>query len=275
MKNRFIEKTLWGALRLMKESLFAEETASKKGLLQSLDPRVRAVSLMGMLLAVLFMKNIWLLAALYLAALLLALASRISLLSFLARTWIFIPLFSLFIVLPALTAWVSPGEVIARVGPIPLTRQGLGGAAFFVMRVADSVSFALLLTLTTRHFELLKVLRVFGVPRVFVLILGMTYRYIHLFVGMLENIHRAILSRVGTSLPGKKGRRLVTWNIANLWLRSHHLSEDVYRAMLSRGFRGEPVLLFDFKTRARDWVFLAAMGLLAFSLVYAQVRGIP
>jgi cobalt/nickel transport system permease protein len=266
LKNRFVEKTLWGLLRLMKESLFAEEIAGKKGLLQSLDPRVRALSLMGLLVSVLFVKSLSLLGALYLAAILLALASRISLPSFLARTWVFIPLFSLFIALPALTVWVSPGEVVCRIGPIPITRQGIGAAAFFVTRVADSVSYALLITLTTRHFELLKVLRIFGVPQIFVMILGMTYRYIHLFIGLLENMHRAVLSRVGSSLSPGKGRHLVAWNIAALWLRSHRSSEDVYRAMLSRGFKGEPVLLMDFKTSVRDWAFLAVLCLAVFMI---------
>ena len=78
---------------------------------------------------------------------------------------------------------------------------------------------------------------------VFVMVLGMCYRYIYLFVEILENTHRAVQSRVGSRLHFRKGQRLVTWHIASLWTRSHQLNEQVYNAMVSRGFRGEPVAL--------------------------------
>jgi cobalt/nickel transport system permease protein len=81
------------------------------------------------------------------------------------------------------------------------------------------------------------------VPQVFVMVLGMCYRYIYLFVEILENTHRAIQSRIGSRMHFSKGQRLVTWNIANLWTRSHQLNEQVYNAMVSRGFRGEAVAL--------------------------------
>ncbi len=260
MNGSFIQRTLRSALSLLKESLFAEETANRKGMLQSLDPRVRVLSLLMMILTVLFLKSLTLLGALYILVILLALASRLSLPFFLVRTWFFIPLFSLFVVLPALFSQVSPGETVLRMDNLSITRQGLWAVALFTLRVADSVSLGLLLTLTTRHFALLKTLRVFGIPQIFVLVMGMAYRYIYLFMEILENTHRAVQSRVGNVMPEGKGRRLVAWNMAHLWIRSHQMSDRVYQAMLSRGFQGEPVLADDLKTRARDWFFLAIVG---------------
>ena len=139
---------------------------------------------------------------------------------------------------------------------LTVTRQGLFGAALFVTRVVTSVSFVVLLSITTKHFELLKVLRIFKIPQVFVMTLGMCYRYIFLFIGIIENTHLAVKSRVGTKVHRKRGQRIVASSIASLWQRSYQLNEDVYRAMLSRGYNGEPFILNQFKAGLKDWLWL-------------------
>jgi len=267
IKNNFIERSISGALAFFKESVFSDEYASKNGFLQSLDPRIRAVTFLLFILQVLFTRNIPGLLCLYAAAILLASFSKIRPGFFLKRTLIFIPLFALFIAIPALFSVFTPGEPLTTFKmaglTLTITRQGLSGAALFVMRVTTSVSFAVLLSLTTRHFELLKVLRVFRVPQVFVMTLGMCYRYIFLFVGIIENTYLAIKSRVGTKIRPHTGQSIVANNIASLWQRSYQLNEDVYGAMLSRGYRGEPLVLTCFRTGLRDWLWLS--GALAVS----------
>jgi cobalt/nickel transport system permease protein len=273
VKNSYVERTLNGILRLLRESIFAEEIAAKRGLLQSVDPRIRTISLAVLLGVTLFAKTLSMLGLIYVLVIGLALLSRISLAFFLERTWFFIPLFTMFVAIPAIFDFVTPGPVVFQMGFLHVTSTGLLGASFFVLRVADSVSIAILLSLTTRHFELLKVLRIFGVPQIFVMVTGMAYRYIYLLVEILENTHRAIKSRVGRAVSTHKGQRLVAWNMAGLWLRSQQLSEQVYGAMRSRGYHGEPVLLNHFKTRAWDWCFLAGMAVLAGLLIFSSVRG--
>jgi len=182
------------------------------------------------------------------------------------------PLFSLFIAIPALFSIFTPGEtlVIWHIAGLKLiiTRQGLSGAVLFIMRVITSVSFAVILSITTKHFELLKVLRIFKIPQVFVMTLGMCYRYIFLFVEIIENTYLAIKSRVGTKVHYKKGQHVVAWNIAYLWQRSYQLNEDVYKAMLSRGYRGEPAILNDFKIQLRDWLWLFTVLIIFVLIIY-------
>lgn len=137
------------------------------------------------------------------------------------------------------------------------------------MRVITSVSFVVLLTLTTKNTELLKALRTFKVPQIFVVTLGMCYRYIYLFVEMLEHTFLSIKSRVGVRVHHKKGRELVAWNIANLWLKSYDLNNQVYNAMLSRGYNGEPQVLNEFNAEAKDWSMLA----ISFALVFLAFLG--
>lgn len=261
-----------GALSFLRDSIFADEYAAKIGLLQLLDPRIKAATFLLLIIQVIFIEKINLLVCLYGLCLLLALLSKISLGYFLKRTWVFIPLFSFFIAIPALFNVITPGEALITFNIIgfklALTRQGLFGASLFVSRVITSVSFAVLLSLTTKHFVLLKVLRVFKIPQIFVMTLGMCYRYIYLFVEIIENTYLAIKSRVGVKVDYKLGERIVAWNIGFLWQRSYLLNEEVYKAMLSRGYSGEPLLLDDFKTKSRDWLWLFFIVIISAFMLY-------
>lgn len=273
-RTLFVDKTLQGALRFARAGFQVEEYATRPGLLQSLDPRAKVLGLLGLLVLLLFVKSPRLLGLAYLISLALAASSGIGLGFFLKRTLLFIPLFSLGFALPAALQIVTPGAAIAHLGPLVISRQGALGATVFVLRVAASVSLGVLMTLTTRQAELLKVLRTLGVPSLFVLILSMAMRYISLFVGLLERTFLAVKSRVGTVSHGPAGRQLVAWTMANLWTRSLQLNDKVYGAMLSRGFTGEPVLLTGFRFRRRDAAWLLGVALLGAALLWAQGVGL-
>lgn len=259
-KKNFIDKTITETLRFMKESVFADEIASRKGFFQVLDPRIKIITLFFVLVSMQFVSRIEPILFAYFFVLVLAKASGIGLGFFLKRTWIFIPFFSLVIAIPALFEGVSPGEPIVFLDfyfwKAAITRQGFRAAALFVGRVSTSVSIVILLSLTTRHFVLLKALRSFGVPDVFVMTLNICYRYIYLFLDVVEKVHLALKSRVGRVVGHRGGRRLAAWNIASLWHKSYCLNESVYQAMVSRGYRGRPLVWCDFKTRALDWFWL-------------------
>jgi len=274
--NNFIEHSILGVLSFLKESIFAEEHALVKGFLQSLDPRIKTATFLLLVVQILFTKNIAILLSLYGLCLLLSCWSHVRLGFFLKRTWVFIPLFSLFIAIPALFSVITPGEIIFTLHiagiKLMIIRQGLFGATLFVARVITSVSFVILLSITTRHSELLKVLRIFRIPQVFVMTLGMCYRYIFLFVGIIENTYLAIKSRVGTKLHYRKGQHIVAWNIAYLWNRSYQLNEDVYKAMLSKGYTGEPVILNDLKIKFKDLLWLFFVIFTCILVFYLNLR---
>jgi cobalt/nickel transport system permease protein len=266
-----------GALSFFKESVFADEYAARNAFLQRRDSRIKTISFFLLLLAVLFTRNLYLIAAIYLFVLALSSLSQINLWFFLKRTWIFIPLFSLFIAIPAIFNFFSPGEPIFILGifnlKLIITKQGLLAAALFILRVITSVSVTVLLALTTRHTELLRVLRIFHIPQIFVMTLGMCYRYIYLFAEIVENTYLAVKSRVGMRIHHKDGREVVAWSIASLWHRSYHLNNQVYNAMLSRGYKGEPKVYEDAKTNLTDWVTLACATMI-FILILINSSGL-
>lgn len=276
-KNRkhFIERSITSALSFLKEMVFCEEYAARKGLLQFLDPRVKTLTFLLFLFMIVATKNVALIGMLYGLCLFLAVCSGVPVLFFLVRTWVFIPLFALCIAIPSAFSWVTPGEPVAGFKlwgiSFTMTRPGLDGAVLFVCRVTTSVSWVVLLSLTTRHAALLKVVRTLGVPPIFVLTLSMCYRYLHLLAVVVESIFTSLKSRVGLFVMPPKGRQVVSWSIANTWGRTTQMSEEVYQAMLSKGYRGEPQILDQFSLRAPDWGWLLACSGIYGALFFAGV----
>jgi cobalt/nickel transport system permease protein len=144
-------------------------------------------------------------------------------------------------------------------GPVQLgvSATGVWSAAIFVTRVGVSVSLAVLLVVTTPWADVLKSLHALRVPQVFVLVLSMTYRYIFLFLHTLNGMFEARKSRVVARLGGGEDRRWITRSMGALMSRSFKMSNDVYAAMLARGFTGEIRTYTTYRMQAADWRALA------------------
>ena len=124
-KGSFVAKTIAGAGGVLQSALFSEDVATAPGLLQRIDARAKLVALIGLLISVAVVRHVPVLLAAYAATIVLALASRLPLGFFLKRVWLFIPIFTGVIVLPATLNVVTDGDVVV---PLPfglgLTRRG-------------------------------------------------------------------------------------------------------------------------------------------------------
>lgn len=266
-KPGFIEKTLVGIASLLEEAIFSEEYARLPGFLQKLDPRVKVVSFLSLLLAVALARHVEIIIALYFFTLVLAYFSDIPLGFFIKRVWLFIPIFTGVIAFPALFNVVMPGKPLINFGSLAITEQGVRTAILLISRVATSVSFAVLLVLTTRWQSIMRALRVFYVPQTFIVILEMTYRYIFLFLKTVSDMHLARKSRAIRPPKSREGWAWIALRMATLFKKSQHLSEEVYLAMLSRGFNGEAKTLSVFRLRVMDYVWgCFALGLFLVTL---------
>lgn len=228
--------------------------------MQSLDPRVKVLSSVSFIVTVGLLRDFRLLAAVFPVILILALLSKILAGFFLKRVLLFVPLFTIVIAIPAL--FITRGDPLWSIaGRVVITEQGLGSAEMLVLRVTDSLSFGVLLILTTPWNNLLKALRWFHVPSVLVDILGMTYRYIYLLLHNTNSMLLARRSRVLGSLPGSENRRWLGRALTTTLVKTHYLSESVYLAMLSRGYQGEIRVIDELKMRRRDvwWSIFAAL----------------
>jgi cobalt/nickel transport system permease protein len=63
-------------------------------------------------------------------------------------------------------------------------------------------------------------------------------------------------SRVIGSFSGSENRRWLGRALATTMVKSQRLSEDVYLAMLARGYQGEVRVLQDFRLQRRDFIWI-------------------
>ena len=263
-KVSYVDKTIEGGARLLHQTLFAGEIAENGGLLQRIEPRVKLVSMAGLLVAASFVRYLPVLLAMYALTLVLAVVSRVSLEYFVKRVWLFVPIFTGIVVLPATLSIITPGHVVVPLGhwwfgqAVGITAQGLAGAALIVTRVAVSISLVVLLTLTTPWNDLLASLRSLFVPHIFVAVLAMCFRYLFVLSATVHDMYLARRARVAGDGSLASGRAYVSATAGALFSNAHGLAEEVHQAMTARGWVGEVRSLRRRSPVALDWVWLAA-----------------
>jgi cobalt ECF transporter T component CbiQ len=264
----FIERSLEGFLGVLERALESEEFARRKGLLQSLDPRVKLVGTLGLVIAATTSHRLAVIGGLFALACLLAVLSRVPLRTLMVRAWAGAFAFTGLIALPAI--FLTPGLAVGHLPLVrwPVTLTGMRAAAFLVSRVETTATFSLLLVLATPWTHVLKALRVLRVPVVVVVVLGMTYRYILLTIATAREMFESRRSRMVAELAPGQARRLAVSTAGVLLGKTMQLSSEVYLAMLSRGFRGDVYVLEEFSMGRRNWTWLLLLLALSAAAVW-------
>src|SRR5262249_61562712 len=108
-------------------------------------------------------------------------------------------------------------------------RQRVIAAGGVVARVAVSIALVVLLTLTAPWIRLLAALRGLGVPRIFILIIGMAYRYIFLLLSSVTDMYQARQARTpGTPKHDRSARAFLGASVGALLGKASQLSEEVH-----------------------------------------------
>jgi cobalt ECF transporter T component CbiQ len=236
--------------------------------LQALDPRVRLIGLLSLVLAVTLSHRISVVVTLFVVAVVLALLSHVSLRSLAVRVWLVVLLFTGVIALPAL--FLTPGEPVASypAGALHVTAQGVATALLLIARVETAVTLTTLLVLTTPWMYILKALRALRMPQEVVMMLAMTHRYIFLLAETAGQMFESRQSRTVGTLDRASQRRMTARTAGVLLSKSVELSNDVFLAMQSRGFRGDAKVLSEFRMRSSDYLGLAAFLLVGVAAVW-------
>lgn len=263
MKRGFLEATTLQFARALTRAMLAEQTARQRGLLQSLDPRVRLLGVFMLVLAVTLSRKLTVIAVLFALALAIALLSKVRIATLITRVWLVVFAFTGVIALPAI--FVTPGHPVAALGPLTITEQGLRTAALLILRVETAVTFTTLLVLCTQWTHVLKALRVLRLPKEAITMLAMTHRYVFLLVETASQMVESRRSRTVGVLKPAENRHMAARTAGVLLSKSVSLSNEVYLAMQSRGFRGDVQVLSDFHLTMWDYcgllIFLLAGGI--------------
>lgn len=133
-----------------------------------------------------------------------------------------------------------------------------------------TVTAGILLIAVTGMDKLAGALRMLKVPRVFVLQLLLTYRYISILMEEALRMFRAYSLRA----PGQKGIRWNVWGsfAGQLLLRTFERAQRVYQSMNLRGFTGEYYAGDNIRLRFNDVLYLAGWSLF---FIAARIINIP
>jgi cobalt/nickel transport system permease protein len=283
-KKGFVGKTIDGIFGFLEEAFISESFSRRDGLLQSLDPRAKLVSILAVIFATSLIGDLRLLIFVYLLTLLFSYLSKIDVWFFIKRVWLFIPIFAGIIAIPMIFNIFFPGDPLvqlaylgpgARLGPFSLpdsiyvTRQGVSAAVIFTMRVATCVSAIVLLFLTTPHQILFKSLRTVGVPKLYVLTLEMAYRYIFLLMDLVREMYVAKKARTIKGRGMFEEQKWVGGRIGYTLIRSLDMSEKVHMAMMSRGYNGDVKIMQEFKMQSRDYI--AGVAAISLSVILVLI----
>lgn len=252
-----MDRSISDFLKAFREASILERYNSASGLLQKIDPRVKLVVFLALILASVASNSPYSL-ALFLSALFsLAPLSKIPLKAFLFRSLFFITLFSAVIALPI--PFITPGSPLASFkilnASLQITGRGARLAALFVLRVWVCVSSVALLTLTTRFSALIKAMESFRFPKVFTMMASITYRFIFLFIDEAYRMALAREARGGGKMSKIGAMKSVGLMISTLLIRAYERGERVYLAMKNRGYRGATPSLNDLKFNFNDILF--------------------
>ncbi len=240
-----LERTLKAALSFVEDSLFNDKTASRRGLLQKVEPRTKILIIFSLLVGLSLERTLQGMSRFIALGIALAVLSRIPAGMYLKRL---LPgvLFTAAIALPASLGAVIPGEPVFTIitfkgsfwifgRSIYISRQGLLAALGLMARVTGSLMITLLAGFTTRPPELAKAVSFF-VPGFLKTVFSMSYRYMFFLVRRLEEFILARKAR-GYGHAGKTGidRKWAGSRAASLLIISLELKRELKFAMQARG----------------------------------------
>lgn len=257
----FIDSGIENLGRLIKSGYIQWELASGKSLFHRLDARVKVLFLVFFIFIVSIKKEILPEIAIAFFIFLLTAISRLNILLF-YRKVIFIGfVFGFLIAMPSTFNIITKGEAILPVihlskpydfwiyhvpQTIGITKEGISGVAMLTLRVVNSVALSFFILHTTPFTDIIKALKVFKVPDTFLMIITLTYKYIFIFAKTVEDMHLAKKSRMLGNISHGEARKWVVGRMAFMFKKTQQRCEDVFKAMLGRGF-SDTIKLSGFK----------------------------
>ncbi len=280
LKKSFIEKGIDHLAEVIKSGYVQWETSLMDSIFHRIDARIKLLFLLFFVVIVSLKHQI--VPEFYIAGFifLLTLIAGLNTLQFYKKVLFLGFFFGFLVALPSALNVISRGEVVVPIlhlsrdynfwvyhipAEIGMTREGLNAVSMLTIRVVNSVSLSFLVLFTTPFPEIIKALKVMRVPDSFIMIITLCYKYIFIFVKTVEDMHLAKKSRTVGQVNNAEARQWVGARIGSVFKKTQLRCEEIFKAMLGRGFSTEIRLYQSRKLSSHDiaagGIFLVIGGL--------------
>jgi cobalt ECF transporter T component CbiQ len=269
LKIPFLEKGIHRLAEMIKMAYAQWEFASREGFFQKIDSRIKVLFLIFFIMIVSLKQDIGSEILVSGFILFLMLASRLNVFHIYKRIFISGLIFGSLVALPSIFNLFREGEVLFTIlrlsrpyefwiysipEKIGITKEGLYGMIMLTLRVINSLSITFLVLYTTPFAEIIKALKVLKIPDTVLIVITLTYKYLFLFAKTVEDMHLAKKGRLLRDLSRREARRWIAGRIALTFKKTRLRAEEVFKAMLCRGFSDSIKIYGKAKLGARDWV---------------------
>jgi cobalt ECF transporter T component CbiQ len=276
----YIDRGIEGFAGVLKEGYTQWELASKKGFLHELDTRIKVVFWLFFIVIISLKKELLPELGIFITVFTFVLLSRINLVKFYKKIFLLGFIFGFLIALPSALNVITHGKMLFPIitlskpydfwgyhipEVIGFTGEGFSVVSMLTLRVLNSLSVSFLILYTTPFPEIIKALKVVKVPDTFLIIISLAYKYIFIFARIVADMHLAKKSRLASAVKSAEARNWIAGRIAFIFRKTQLKCDDVFKAMVGRGFSGEIKLYQYQKIIRRDWIigfFLFTLGLL-------------
>jgi len=283
LKVPFIEKGIHHLADVIKTAHIQWETAAKDDFLQKLDARVKVLFLLFYVVIVSLKREIAVQVIIGVFVFVLASISRLNVIALYKRVLFWGFIFGFLVALPSAFNVITPGEIVLPLfrlsknyslwiyqipKEIGITKQGVDGVLMLTSRVMNSLALSLLVTYTTPFPEIIRAVRLLKVPDSFLIIVTLSYKYIFIFAKTVEDMHLAKKSRLAGHVSNAEARRWIAGRFAFLFRKTQLRCEEIFKAMVGRGF-SDNIRIYGFRRlNLRDWFTAIALGLIGALLLW-------
>ncbi len=161
---------------------------------------------------------------------------------FIAFIWLFIP-------------FSYQGNPYMNLGPIKISYEGLKYALSITLKANAIIIATMALISTSSVFSLAHAMLHLKMPKKIVTIFFLFYRYITVIHEEYTKIRKAVALRGFVPKTNIHTYKTYAYIIGGMLLKSYERAEEIYRAMLCRGFKGYFPLVEHFQLRKPDIIF--------------------
>ncbi|MDP4207253.1 MAG: cobalt ECF transporter T component CbiQ [Bacteroidota bacterium] len=267
----FIDRTLHNVARFIRTGYVQNDVIIKKGFFQRLDARVKILFLVWFVVLSGIIRHIPAQLALSGCLFLLFLLSRVNLWDVYKKIFLFSFWFGFVVVSPAALNLVTGGEIWLNLfhldaprqfliyhipADIGITREGIEVVLRLYFKVVNSLSVTLLVLYTTVFADIIKSLKLFRVPDIFLLIITLTHRFVFILSRTVEETYFALKLRWWQRLRKSESGKIVAGRVGYLFRKSWLRYEEIYRAMIARGYSGHVHIYFTRRLSGFDIISL-------------------